>query len=251
MKKIFISTLALVILVLASCEESPVPENTALPKLQRLETFNETTGLSSTVDYTYDNELLTKISSGESEYRYSYTNGAIDTIEIWNGERLITRYTYTVDSNTQLTVAQYVFDNGTETLLRMEERQDLGNSVLRYNFYGFPGGEKTLEYYIQKTVIGGNVTMEQSFDPNGVSRDKVSTWKFGEAINPLSYVSGNISNRNQNVATNHNFLDEGTLTIQQTHVIETDEFNLPVEIKSVLRNTLFGDQRVTEKYFYE
>ncbi len=251
MKKIFISTLALVILALASCEEPLAPESITLPRLQRVERLNETTGETSIINYTYDNDLLTKISSGESEYRYSYTNGTITTVEIWNGERLITRYTYTVDSDTQLTVSQYVFDNGTERLLRVEERQDLGNSVMRYNFYGFPGGEKTLEYYIQKTVIAGNVTMEQSFDPNGVSRDKVSTWKFGEAINPLSYVSGNVSNRNQNVATNHNFMDGGVLTVQQTHVIETNESNLPLEINSVLRNAFFGDQRVTEKYFYE
>ncbi|GAB5524121.1 MAG: hypothetical protein Roseis2KO_19930 [Roseivirga sp.] len=222
-----------------------------MPKLHRLERFNETTGETSTVNYTYDNNLLTTISSGESEYRYSYTNGTITTAEIWSGERLITRYTYTIDNDTQVTVAQYVFDNGNETLLRVEERQNLGNSVLRYNFYSFPGGEKTLEYYIQKTVIAGNVTMEQSFDANGVSRDKISTWKFGEAINPLSYVSGNVSSRNQNLATNHNFLDEGTLTIQQTHVIETNEFKLPVQISSILRNSLFGDQRVIERYFYE
>lgn len=251
MKKIFISTLILVTLALVSCEESPTPESTTLPKLQRLERFNETTGETSIINYTYDNNLLTKISSGESEYRYSYTNGTISTAEIWSGERLITRYAYTVDSDVQVTVAQYVFDGGTERLLRVEERQDLGNSVVRYNFYGFPGGEKTLEYYIQKTVIAGNVTMEQSFDPNGVSRDKVSTWKFGDAINPLSYVSGNVSSRNQNLATNHNFMDEGTLTIQQSHVIETNEFNLPIEVRSFLRNMLFGDQRVTEKYFYE
>lgn len=252
MKKIFISTLSLMILVLMSCEEtvSPEPEST-LPKLQRLERFNETTGVTSTLNYTYDNDLLTKISSGETEYRYSYANGAITTMEIWNGDRLITRYSYVVDSDTQVTVSQFVFDNGSETLLRAEERQDLGNSVLRYNYYGFPGGEKTLEYYIQKTFIAGNVTMEQSFDPNGNSRDKVSTWKFGEAINPLSYVSGSLSSRNHNLATNHNFMDEGSLTIQQTHVIETNELNLPIEIRSVLRNVLFGDQRVTERYFYE
>lgn len=251
MKKIFISTLVLVILALTSCEESLVPESITLPRLERVEKFNETTGESTTVNYTYDNDLLTKISSGETEYRYSYTNGTINTVEIWSGERLVTRYTYALESDGKVIVSQFVFDNGTETLLRVEQREDLGNSVLRYSFFGFPRGEKTLVYYTHKTLIADNVTMEQSFEPNGVSRGAVSTWSFGEAINPLSYVSGSVSNRNQNLATSHSFMDGGTITVRQFHTIETNDFNLPIEIKSVLRNTFFGDQQVTEKYFYE
>lgn len=252
MKKIITSTIALLTLIVMSCEETIAPESTEeLPKLLRLETTNDQTGETTVLNYSYENDLLTKISDGHTEYRYTYSSGAISVIELWCDTDLIMRYNYTVEGIDKIIVSQFVFDNGNETLIRVEEREDLGNSVLRYSFYAFQGGQKTLEYYVQKTVIGGNVTMEQSFNPDGSSKDKVSNWSFGEAINPLSYVSGSISGRNLNLPVSHRFIDEGTLTILQTHEIETNEFNLPTEIRSVLRNTFFGEKRITERYFYE
>ncbi len=239
-------------LALMSCEETVSPDTVVtLPKLQRLERLDDATGEISTVYYTYQNDLLTRISSDETEYRYSYTDGTVNSVELWSGERLITRYRYTVDSDTKVTVSQYVFDSGAETLLRVEERESLGNAVIRYSFFRFPQGEKTLAYYTHKTVIAGNMTREQSFEPNGSARNGVSTWSFGEVINPLSYVLGSVSNKNKNMATNHSFMYDGAITYQQVHTIETNDFNLPVEVKTVLRNAVVGDQWMTEKYFYE